>query len=680
MSRSSVKEDLDNGVRDSETTLQLERVALEDWEEQRCQDSDAKNGLRRISEYRKNRPRLLLLAQILLCIVVPCFVIALCLGKVEFGKELLQSHDTKSDSDNTVSWRLDTQKNYTIDLDYWKNQSPGVERHYYLNVSTVAEVAPDGIVRNVTVINGQYPGPLIEANAGDTLFLHVQAQGIPTTIHCHGLFFNKNESFYDGAAFINQCPIDANNGTFDYEIHLDENQSGTYWYHSHYGTQQADGVFGPLVVHSALERQLIGDDYDAEVVVMVNDYYHDTANAYLAEYLGPDNENTEPTPDGGLIQGTNNFKYDSATYVVPNGNSNDQHTAKQFDPQAQAVLHFDPHKKYRIRLINAGFFAPFNFAIDHHKLKMVEADGTVTEPLTLESIDLSVSQRYSFILEPQDTKLSQYWMRVRFNGFCLAESNPNLDTSVSAIISYEKSAEVIPDSESWPYNGGDVRCRDFDQTQIKTLDGQVPKVQNGSNRPDIMIDLDVAFLIKANQLDRGYFNDMTYTPLAQSSTMNELATTPNDNQIRLLENPQLESKNEGQYLINLDSRGTIVDLIINNYDDGAHPFHLHGHKFWVLASADRGYFRKSFYDNESGEMDFTNPIARDVLNVSGFGYAVIRFVVDNPGVWPFHCHIGWHMESGLLLQVNELQSEYSTWSHIPSAWNELCQAPEDIGL
>ncbi|SCU77321.1 LAME_0A00672g1_1 [Lachancea meyersii CBS 8951] len=617
------------------------------------------------------RPIWLFLLQVFFCVVVPALVVAVCLFYVNVPHRHSSDSDSESVLGKTESWRLDTQKNYTIDLDYWKTQTPGVDRHYYLNVSTMSQVAPDGIERNVTVINGQYPGPLVEANAGDTLFLHVQAQGVPTTIHCHGLFFNKNESFNDGAAFINQCPIDANGGTYDYEIHLDENQSGTYWYHSHYGAQQADGVFGPLVIHSARERELINDSYDAEVVVMVNDYYHAMANSYLPEYLGPDNENTEPTPDDGLIQGTNDFKYDSATYVTPNGDTD--LVPANFTQMPPAVFNFDPHKRYRIRVINAGFFAPFNFAIDRHKMKVVEADGTVTEPLELESIDMSVAQRYSFILEPQDTRLSEYWMRVRFNSFCFAQDNANFNTSVSGVIRYDHKGTSLPSSESWEYFGDDVRCRDFNQTLLRTLEGQVPRVQNGSTRPDVIVELDVSFMIKGNQLDRGYFNDMTYTALANSSTMNVLAKSHLQNSIKELQTTQVETKNDGQYLINLDKRGAVVDLIINNYDDGAHPFHLHGHKFWVLSSADRGYFKKSFYDSDNGEMDFTNPISRDVLGVSGFGYAVIRFVVDNPGVWPFHCHIGWHMESGLLLQINELQSEYSSWTHIPSAWDELCQ-------
>ncbi|SCV05089.1 LANO_0G18228g1_1 [Lachancea nothofagi CBS 11611] len=614
----------------------------------------------------KNRPVLLFLLQMLFCVIIPVLVIALCLNLIG-----VPSHARDSKDVIPKTWRLDTQQNYTIDQDYWHAQTGGAERHYYFNISTLAEVAPDGIVRNLTVINGQYPGPLIQANAGDTLFIHVETHDVPTTIHCHGLFFNKNNSYNDGAAYINQCPISADGGTYDYKILLDDTQSGTYWYHSHYGTQQADGIFGPLVIHSAHERELIGDQYDADVVIMANDYYHDMANSYLPQYMGSDNENNEPTPDGGLIQGTNNFTYDSATYVVPNSGNDDSNITATYVGGNLAVLNFDPKKKYRIRVINAGFFAPFNFAIDSHKLRVVEADGTVTEPLSLESIDISVAQRYSFILEPTETELTQYWMHVRFNTFCLAEDNPNFNTDLRAIVRYDQKFNSTPDSDSWDYNGGDVRCRDFNQTLLKTLDGTVPRAQNGSTRPDVYLELDVSFMIGAYQLDRGYFNDMTYKSLTNSSTMNQLVSYPNNNTIKTLGNTQIETKNDGQYLINLDKRGAVVDLVINNYDDGAHPFHLHGHKFWVLSTADRGYFRKSFYDSDNGEMDFTNPISRDVLGVSGYGYAVIRFVVDNPGIWPFHCHIGWHMESGLLLQVNELQSEYSAWD-IPSTWSDLC--------
>ncbi|SCU89890.1 LADA_0F00364g1_1 [Lachancea dasiensis] len=622
--------------------------------------------LERNGRVRQQR-RALLALQLVFCVVVPAVVVAWCGGwwPGAHGSSPTVGRDGPP---SQPAWRLDTARNYSIDTAYWHAQRGGQERHYYFNISTLAEVAPDGVVRNLTVVNGQYPGPLIQAAAGDTLVIHVETGDVATALHCHGLFFNRNNSFLDGASGINQCAVPAAS-SFEYAIQLDEAQSGTYWYHSHYGSQQADGVFGPLVVHSARERALVGDRYDADLVVMVNDYYHDAAHRYLAEYLAPDNENSEPTPDGGLVQGANAFEYDSASYVVPNGHAN-----ATFVGGALAALELDPAQRYRVRVVNAGFFAPFNFAVDGHRLTVVEADGTVTEPLTVESIDVSVSQRYSFVLERADAQASEYWMRVRFNRFCFAEANPNFDTDVAAIVRYDPRSQRLPTSRSWDYNGGDVRCRDFDQTRLRTLGAQVPLVQNGSTLPDVLIELDVSFLIKGYQLDRGYFNDVTYTPIPGSSTMYELLRSPHGNSIKTLDDTRLETTNAGQYLINLDQRGAVVDLVVNNYDDGAHPFHLHGHKFWVLASADRGYFHKSYYENGEGKMDFSNPIARDVLGVSGYGYAVIRFVVDSPGIWPFHCHIGWHMESGLLLQINELQSEYSAWTNVPSAWEQLCEA------
>ena len=31
----------------------------------------------------------------------------------------------------------------------------------------------------------------------------------------------------------------------------------------------------------------------------------------------------------------------------------------------------------------------------------------------------------------------------------------------------------------------------------------------------------------------------------------------------------------------------------------------------------------------------------------GCGWVVVRFVAENPGVWPFHCHITWHFVMGM---------------------------------
>ncbi|AGO12711.1 AaceriADR239Wp [[Ashbya] aceris (nom. inval.)] len=620
----------------------------------------------RLRARRQRRPAWLLALQYTLCAVIPLLVVSFALHDLRL----------RSPAERDRGWLLDTQRNYTMNRAYWRGQRQPCDRHYYFKISKLVERAPDGIVRNLTVINGQYPGPLVEANAGDTLWLHVanEMDDEPVTIHCHGLFF-ENQAYNDGAAHINQCPIPPG-ADYTYRIKLSDKQWGTYWYHSHFAAQQADGLFGPLVIHSREEDSLLGD-YDEDMVVMINDYYHDMAATYMADYLAPGNENTEPTPDNGLIQGSGPFKYDSATYMVPHGSTRN---VSYVGDVPLPTLQLTPGRKYRVRLINAGFFAPFNFAVDQHQLEVVEADGTVVEPVALESLTMSVGQRYSFFLKRDDSSLKEYLVRARFNPFCFKEEDTNFDTDVHAILSYKHGpAMSVPASRSWPYDGGDVHCSDTNQTMFRTRGAKVPRGSDGSNRPDVFLNLDVTFFIKG-QIARGYFNDYTYTPLVSSCSMHQLAFEPNSNPIRKLQaEPALQTANQGQYLINLDKRGSIVDIVINNYDDGAHPFHMHGHKFWVLHDSVKGYFHEDDYEHGASSLNFENPVLRDTINVSGFGYAVIRFVVDNPGVWPFHCHIGWHMAAGLLLQINALQAEYTEWENYPTSWDTHCRLPSNNG-
>jgi iron transport multicopper oxidase len=77
-------------------------------------------------------------------------------------------------------------------------------------------------------------------------------------------------------------------------------------------------------------------------------------------------------------------------------------------------------------------------------------------------------------------------------------------------------------------------------------------------------------------------------------------------------------------------RNKVVEITIPGGSAGSpHPFHLHGHAFWVVRSAGNSTY------------NFDNPIIRDVVSTGVLGDEVtIRFVTDNPGPWFLHCHIG----------------------------------------
>jgi FtsP/CotA-like multicopper oxidase with cupredoxin domain len=92
-----------------------------------------------------------------------------------------------------------------------------------------------GILRPMLVINGQFPGPLIEVNRGDRVLVNVTNNlSNASTIHWHGLYQNGT-NWMDGTSGITQCPIPPGR-SFLYNFTV-ENQYGTFWYHSHTSTQ-----------------------------------------------------------------------------------------------------------------------------------------------------------------------------------------------------------------------------------------------------------------------------------------------------------------------------------------------------------------------------------------------------------------------------------------------------------
>ncbi len=88
--------------------------------------------------------------------------------------------------------------------------------------------------------------------------------------------------------------------------------------------------------------------------------------------------------------------------------------------------------------------------------------------------------------------------------------------------------------------------------------------------------------------------------------------------------------------------------MINNTDGGAHPFHLHGHSIWIIGTNLEPDAEVRFKDNY---------VICDVVSVPAMGWAKIRFISDNPGVWLFHCHIGWHMKAGLIAKFIEAPTQ-----------------------
>ncbi|WP_302931857.1 multicopper oxidase domain-containing protein, partial [Klebsiella sp. SWET4] len=125
-------------------------------------------------------------------------------------------------------------------------------------------ITVDGKAGHAVTINGTVPGPLIRLKEGQHVRLSVtNTLDEDTSIHWHGLLVPFQMDGVPGVSFPGIPPGE----TFVYEFPV--KQSGTYWYHSHSGLQEAEGHYGPLVIEPAGPDPI---SYDREHVIVLSDF------------------------------------------------------------------------------------------------------------------------------------------------------------------------------------------------------------------------------------------------------------------------------------------------------------------------------------------------------------------------------------------------------------------------
>ena len=555
----------------------------------------------------------------------------------------------------------------------WDFNAPSRVREYKWTIADIV-ANPDGVFRPLLSIDGQFPGPLIECNEGDTLVIEVDNQSVnATSLHFHGIFQNGT-NFMDGTAGITQCPI-APKQKFRYEFTI-KGQSGTYYYHGHQAAQLVDGLYGPIVVHSQNEKKLQQISYATDRVVMLQDYYHDLSSSLLFVALEPGSESS-PIPDGALINGHNRRDCSKLTHRMCD---NSTATLPSFD--------LTPNENHRLRFINTGAFAWFQVSMDDHKLTITEADGTDIIPVKETSLMISPAQRYSVVITADQEHTDSFWLRARMVSHCWKQPNkpgPGAD-EVKAIIRYasshKRSSKSVAEPTTQPANRDfAVQCRDMNTTSYVPTSFQPPPLI-----------ADHSYYIRSNleigdwRLERGFFNTSTFRPNLQQPTLHRTIEGLTNRNESFTSMSNKDGVNSVAYDLKNDfviqhSGIKVVDLIIENFDEGNHPMHLHGHKFWILGQghgAFPGYGAFGFKPEGKGiwdghQMQVDNLMRRDVATAEGFGWLVLRFVADNPGIWAFHCHMTWHSEAGLVMQFLSRVDEVAEWG-IPAANQQLCEA------
>ncbi|KAI5925944.1 Cupredoxin [Camillea tinctor] len=497
----------------------------------------------------------------------------------------------------------------------WQHLAAAATVTYDFNITWVT-ANPDGAFDRPTI----GPLPRISADVGDNIVVHVTNQlgNQTTSLHFHGLFQNGTTQM-DGPSQVSQCSIPPGS-SFTYNFTI--NQPGTYWYHSHVHAQYPDGLRGPLVINDP-DSPFLGM-YDEEFVVTVSDWYHDQMTDLLPGFISKNNPTgAEPVPQAALWNDTQNLK-------VP----------------------VEPGKTYLFRMINIGAFAGQNIWFEGHNMTIVEVDGVYHQPAVAEMIYLSAAQRCSFLVTTKNETTANYAFVASMDTTLFDTLPDDLNYNVTGWLVYD-------DTLSLPEPATVDELNFFDDMTLVPYDNQTL-----FGEPDKIIELDVIMDNLGDGANYAFFNNITYSApkvptLYTALTAGELAT-----------DPTVYGTYTHSFVL---EKGEIVQIIVNNLDTGRHPFHLHGHHFQAIyRSAEEA---GTFEDSGITEADFPAiPMRRDTLVLYPDGNIVLRFRADNPGIWLFHCHIEWHVASGLIATMVEAPLDLQRTLTIPQDHLAACAA------
>ncbi|KAF6804924.1 Laccase-2-like protein 1 [Colletotrichum musicola] len=507
----------------------------------------------------------------------------------------------------------------------WPNT--GVTRKYDFTVSR-GVIAPDGYERKVLLVNGAFPGPTIESNWGDwievTVHNNITDGPEGAALHWHG-FRQQGTQWEDGVPSVSQCPI-APGKTYTYRFQA--TLYGTSWYHSHYSAQYAGGLFGPIVVYGPCKSK---QEVDLGPVIL-SDWYHKQYFDIIEDILQV-NGSGLAFSDNNLINGKNNF---NCSTVAAGDNTKCTNNA------GISKFKFQTGKTHRLRLINAGAEGTQRFSIDGHTMTVIANDFVQVEPYDTKVVTLGIGQRTDVLIKANagDSR-SAFWMRSNLTTCSLATQPYAL-----AAVYYDQADEnKTPTSNAWnvPDPG---TCTNDDLSLTKPVMKLKPANPAVVKTMEIKVFRNASGIVQWSLDGEDFRGDFNSPTLLQANKGN--LTFANDWNVD-----------------NFANNGSIR-VVVSNNSPASHPMHLHGFNMYILHEGDGLTWDGTITNPE-------NPQRRDVQQVRANGHMVMQFdSIENPGIWPFHCHIAWHVSAGLFSQFL-VQPDKVRQFQIPSKVDQVCK-------
>ena len=495
-----------------------------------------------------------------------------------------------------------------------------------------------GKPKRAIAVNGQIPMPTLTFTEGDIaeIYVHNELEE-DTSLHWHGLFLPNKE---DGVPNLTQMPIKPHT-IHKYTFPII--QHGTHWYHSHTELQEQIGMYGSFVMNKKQDDPTFRkgiDDLPAVPIVLsewtdmdpdnVHRLLHN-ASDWFAIKKGTTQSYSEAIKAGHFkTKVTNEWKRMNAMDVsdvyydkfLINGKNESQ------------LSQFKSGDKARLRISNGGASTNFWLTYAGGKITVVANDGNDVEPVEVDRLLIAVSETYDVVVTiPAD--------KTAYEFLATAEDRT-------------KSTSL--------YIGNGIKQLVDPLPKLKYFEGM--KMMNGMMKMNGDLD-DMGMSMSLNQMDMNVVmypeitgeakgkgdkkrteDDYNSNKLSDITTLNYAmlkspikTTLPKDVPVKELHFELTGNMN--RYVWSLDNKvvsetdkilikkGENVRITIYNGSMMRHPMHLHGHDFRLL----------------NGQGDYA-PL-KNIVDIMPMETDTLEFNANVDGDWFFHCHILYHMMSGM---------------------------------
>jgi FtsP/CotA-like multicopper oxidase with cupredoxin domain len=492
----------------------------------------------------------------------------------------------------------------------------------YINDTTVNYT---GKSKKAISINGRIPGPTLEFTEGDTAAIYVHNNmHHETSVHWHGLILPNEQ---DGVPYLTTAPTKPHS-THLYKFPI--KQSGTYWYHSHTMLQEQVGMYGAFIIHKkekseVPEHTVLLSDWSDENPHQIERSLHNATDWYGIK------KNATQNYGAALREGYLKTKLGNEWKRMHAMDVSDVYYERFFvNGYRDEDIKDLKGSKVRLRVINGSSSTYFWLTYGGGKITVIASDGEDVEPVEVDRLIVGVSETYDVLVDVPAEGIAQEFLATSedrighasvwvgngikqlanplktlkyFEGMKMMNDMMTLGGNMKdmgmnmSLQQMDINAVMYPEivDKKEPEEHSEHAHHSAGSTEIVTLNYTMLKAKNKTTLPDVPV--------------RTYRFELT-------GNMNRYVWTVNDKTVSEVD----------KILIR---KGEITRIVMTNNSMMRHPMHLHGHYFRVL--------------NGQGEY---SPL-KNVLDIMPMETDTIEFYNSESGDWFFHCHILYHMMSGM---------------------------------